>query len=304
HAPRSMKWMSILMLIVTIIWAANAVAGKFALRGFPPLALAQLRVGGATLGFLAVYIGLRGWPKFGFTRRDWLFMAIAGFNGVTLNQVFYLTGLERTSVAHTALIVSLGPVMVLVIAYFMRMETLTPGKTLGMLIAFGGTAALAFGAPSTAVKAGIVGDALLLIGRLAFSYYTILVKQGANRYDALTLNTATFALGSLMMLPLSAPSLWKTHWRAVPAEAWEGLIFMVVFASVVAYLLFAYALTAMTASQASAYIYLAPVIAIALSVWLLAEAMTWRIGVAGAMILFGLFLTGQGKAEPEAGAVE
>ncbi|MGH9354158.1 MAG: DMT family transporter [Terriglobia bacterium] len=296
--------MSILMLAVTFIWAANAVAGKFALRGFPPLALAQLRVGGATVGFLIVYVALRGWPKLGFTRRDWIFMALAGLNGVTLNQDFYLTGLFRTSVAHTALIVALGPVLVLVLACLMRMETLTAGKTLGMVIAFCGVGALTFGAPSTAVKASLMGDALLLIGRLAFSYYTILVKQGAGRYDALTLNTVTFALGSLMMLPISAHALWKTHWRAVPVEAWEGLIFMVVFASVVAYLLFAYVLTAMTASQASAYIYLAPVIAIALSVWLLAETVTWRIGVAGALILFGLFLTGQGKAEPEAGAME
>ncbi len=292
------------MLTVTFIWAANAVAGKFALRGFPPLALAQLRVGGATVGFLIVYVALHGWPKFGFTPSDWVFMALAGLNGVTLNQAFYLTGLSRTSVAHTALIVALGPVLVLVLARLMRMETLTAGKTLGTVIAFCGVGALALGAPSTAVKASLAGDALLLTGRLAFSYYTILIKQGAGRYDLLTLNTVTFALGSLMMLPISVHALWKTHWRAVPVEAWEGLIFMVVFASVVAYLLFAYVLTAMTASQASAYIYLAPVIAIALGVWLLAETVTWRIGVAGAMILFGLFLTGQGKAEPEAGAME
>lgn len=296
--------MSVLMLAVTVIWAANSVAGKFALRGFPPLALAQLRVTGATVGFFAVYFVHRGWPKFGFSRADWVFMALAGFSGVTLNQVFYLTGLLRTSVAHTALIVSLGPVMVLALACFMRMETLTPGKTAGMAIAFCGVAVLAFGAHSAAVGAGLIGDALLLIARSAFSYYTILVRQGAHRYDSLTLNAVTFALGSLMMLPISVRSLWETRWQAVPAQAWGGLVFMVVFASVVAYLLFAYVLTAMTASQASAYIYLTPFITIGLGMWLLAETITWRLGVAGAMILFGLFLTGEGKTEPEAGAME
>lgn len=292
------------MFAVTFIWAANSVAGKFALRGFPPLALAQLRVTGAALGFLAVYIVMRGWPRLGFTRADWIFMALAAFNGVMLNQDFYLTGLVRTSVAHTALIVSIGPVMVLALACFMRMETLTAGKTAGMAIAFCGVAVLALDAPSAAVKAGLIGDALLLIARLAFSYYTILVKQGAHRYDSLTLNTVTFVLGGLMMLPLSVHSLWVTRWRTVPTEAWEGLFFMVVFASVVAYLLFAHVLTAMTASQASAYIYLSPIIAIALGMWLLSETITWMVGVAGAMILFGLFLTGEGKTEPEAGAAE
>lgn len=295
------------MFIVTFIWAANAVAGKFALRGFPPLALAELRVVGAAIGFSAIYIALRGWPKLRFARAarwDWIFMIMAAFTGVTLNQALYLTGLSRTSVAHTALIIALGPVVVLVLACSMRMEKLTAGKTAGMLIAFCGAGALAFSEPSTAVKASVIGDGLLLIGRFAFSHYTILVKQGARRYDSLTLNAATYILGALMLVPLSAHSLWTMSWRATPATAWAGLFFMVVFASVVAYSLFAYVLTEMTASQASAYIYLAPVIAIGLGMWLLSEKVTWRVGVAGALILFGLFVTGQDKTEPEAGAIE
>ncbi len=299
-----MGWMHVFMLAVTILWAANSVAAKFALRGLDPLALAELRVAGATAGFFAVYVAVRGWPVLRFNRRDWIFMILAGLNGVTLNQGLYLTGLFRTSVAHAVLIVALGPVMVLVIAWFMGMEKLTGRKAMGMAIAFCGVGALILAKPRGEAAATRLGDALLLVGRLAFSYYTIMVKQGAERYDSLTLNTATFACGGLMLAPASARELARTHWAAVPLEAWLGLAFMVILASVVAYTLFAHVLTRMTASQASAYIYLAPPIAIGLGAWLLAEPVTWRIGVAGALILFGLFLTGEERLEPEAGAIE
>ncbi|MGH9397822.1 MAG: DMT family transporter [Terriglobia bacterium] len=299
-----MGWMGVLMLCVTFIWAANAVAGKFALRGFSPMALAELRVVGATAGFVLVYIILRGWPKLHFTRREWGFMALAGLNGVTLNQGFYLSGLSRTSVAHTALIVALGPVVVLVLACLLRMEALTAAKSLGMVIAFCGVAALTIGKPSEASGASWLGDILMLAGRVAFAYYTILLKQGAGRYDTLTLSMVTFGLGALMLAPFSVHAIVKTRWQAAPPLAWVGLAFMIIFASVVAYLLFAHVLTVMTASQAAAYIYLSPVIAIGLGVWLLSEIITWKVLVGGGMILFGLFLTGKGKQEPEAGTAE
>ncbi|MDE3181756.1 MAG: DMT family transporter [Acidobacteriota bacterium] len=290
------------MLLVTFLWAANAVAGKFALRGFSPMALAELRVAGATAGFLVVYVILRGWPRLHFTRREWGFMALAGLNGVTLNQGFYVTGLSSTSVAHTALIVALGPVIVLVLACLLHMEKLTAAKAIGMAIAFCGVAALALGKPASGATG--VGDLLMLAGRVAFAYYTILLKQAAGRFDALTLTMVTFGLGGLMLAPVGIPSVAKIQWRGVTPAAWAGLAFMIIFASVVAYLLFAHVLTVMTASQAAAYIYLSPVIAIGLGVWLLSEIITWKVLLGGAMILFGLFLTGQGKREPEAGTAE
>ncbi|MGH9326653.1 MAG: DMT family transporter [Terriglobia bacterium] len=293
--------MNLLMLWATVFWAANAVAGKFALRGFPPMALAELRVVGAAAGFWLVFIVLRGWPRFHLTRREWIFMGLAGLNGVTLNQVFYLGGLSKTSVAHTALIIALGPIVVLALACALHMESWTAGKTFGVVVAFCGVAVLTIARPSKANGTSWTGDLLLLVGRLAFAYYTILMKQGAEHYDALTLNALTFTVGAVFLIPFSVPSLVRASWRNLPSQSWEGLAFMVIFGTVLAYLVYAFALTVMTASQAAAFSYLAPVIAIALGVWLLSESITWRVWAGGAMILLGIFFTGKGGAEePEA----
>lgn len=292
-----MGMMNFLMLWVTFFWAANAVAGKFALRGFSPMALAQLRATGTAAGFVVIYIAWRGWPSLRLSRREWIFIALAGFNGVTINQVTYLGGLSRTSVAHTALIIALGPVLVLALARLMRMEALTAAKAGGMVLAFCGVGVLTIGKPSAASGASWVGDIILLAGRLSFAYYTILLKQGGERYDSLTLNTLTFTVGAILLLPFTMHSLWGAHWQGVPVVAWEGLVFMVIFGTLLAYLLYAFALTVMSASRAISFVYLSPVFAIGLGVWLLAETITWRVWVAGALILVGLYFTGQGKAE-------
>lgn len=289
--------MNFIMLWVTFFWAANAVAGKFALRGFSPMALAQLRATGTAVGFIVIYIAWRGWAPLRFSRREWIFIALAGFNGVTINQVTYLGGLSRTSVAHTALIIALGPVLVLALARLMHMETLTAAKGAGMILAFGGVGVLTLGKPSATSGASWVGDLILLAGRLAFAYYTILLKRGGERYDSLTLNTFTFAAGAILLVPFTLHSLFRAHWQGVPTAAWEGLGFMVIFGTLLAYLLYAFALTAMSASRAISFVYLAPVFAIGLGVWLLSETITWRVWVAGALILLGLYFTGQGKAE-------
>jgi drug/metabolite transporter (DMT)-like permease len=292
----SMKLMNFIMLAVTLFWAANAVAGKFALRGFNPLALAQLRVAGTALGFLAIYFAWHGWPR-QLSRRDWIFMGIGGLTGVTLNQLTYIDGLSRTSVAHTAWIIALGPILVLALAILMRMEALTAEKAWGMAIAFCGVGVLTIGRPPAGTGANWVGDLILLAGRLAFACFTILLKKGSDHYDSLTLNTLTFTAGAVLMIPFSFTALVHVHWRAIPAYAWEALAFMIFFGTLLAYLLYAFALTVMTASQAISFVYLSPLMTIGLGVWLLTETLTWKVGVAGALILLGLYFTGQGDAE-------
>ena len=74
---------------------------------------------------------------------------------------------------------------------------------------------------------------------------------------------------------------------------------MILFGSVVPYLIYAFALTELAASRVSAFSYLQPVIATALAIWLLAERLTVRAVVGGALILLGVYLT-----ERETGIIE
>jgi len=287
--------MHLLMLGVTFCWATNIVAGKEALTGFAPLALAQLRVTGAGLIYAMAFLASR--RSLRLSRRAWATLFLVALNGVTLNQLFFIGGLARSTVTHTGLIVALGPVMVLVLACLMRMEALTPSKLAGMLIAFAGVGLLsAKGAPSGHGSYWL-GDLILLAGSAVFAYYTILVKKVADAYDALSLNMLTFVMGAILMVPFSVSTLRGAHWTALGARAWWGLAYMVVLGTVVPYMLFAIALTGLAASRVAAFSYLQPIIAMALGLWLLSEKLTWNVVIGGTLILAGVYLTERQRGE-------
>ena len=286
-----------LMLLATFCWAANIIAAKEALPGFGPLALAALRIVGAALLFAILFLARGKHLTFRLTARHWLVMTLLALSGVTFNQFFFIGGLARTSVAHAGLIVAVGPVMVLVLSCLMRLEALTVPKFVGMLISFGGVAVLTTGKAGQGNGAYWVGDVMLLAGSVVFAYYTILVKEVADQYDARTLNTLAFGVGTLLMVPFGTWWVLDVRWTAVSFHAWWGLAFMVVFGSVVPYLLFAIAMTELTASRVAAFSYVQPVIATGLGIWLLGERLTLKIVLGGTLILAGVYLTERERGE-------
>ena len=289
--------MHFLLFWGTVFWASNIVAGKEAVSAFGAMGLAQLRLAGAALLFAALFVAWRGRPDLRFSGRQWLALASVAFNGMTLNQICFINGLARTSVAHTGLIVALGPVMVLALSCLMRLELITLPKFLGMLISFGGVAILTLGGAEKGSAAHWQGDLIVLAGSASFAYYTIQIKEIANQYDALTLNTLTFAVGALLMIPFATRSVLHIRWANVNPGAWGGLAFMIVLGTVVSYLFYAFALTELSASRVAAFAYLQPVVAALLGVWLLAEKITPRVVAGGALILLGVYLAQRERGE-------
>lgn len=282
---------SALMLIATFCWASNIVAGKFALTGFDALALAQLRMGGAALLYWIIYIAWHGRPSLRLNKKQWLTVTLMAVTGVTLNQIFYIGGLAKTSVTHTGLIQAIGPVIVMLLAATMRIEALTFRKIIGMVVSFVGVAVLLIEKPASGSGAHWVGDVMLLVASAVFSYYTILMKNMANVYDSLTLNALVFGLGAILLIPFCASSVEKVPWRHLPPQAWYGLVYMVVFGSLVAYFIYAFALQELSASKVAAFSYLQPVMAAALGVWLLNETISTKAVMGGILILLGIYLT-------------
>jgi drug/metabolite transporter (DMT)-like permease len=284
--------MHLLMLLATFCWAANIVAGKEALKGLDPLALAQLRVIGAAVLFGLVFIGWQKEPMPRLTRRGWLDLLAVAACGVTFNQLFFIGGLAKSSATHTGMVVAVIPVMVLVLSCALRMEPLTMLKFVGMLTSFVGVAIL------TTAKAGRgQGDLILLAGSAVFALFTIIVKRLGNSYRPLAMNTVAFGLGSVLMLPFGLRSVLHVNWKLVTFSVWWGLGFMAVFGSVVAYLAFAVALTELTASRVAAFGYLQPMLATGLSIWLLGERITTAFFISGILILSGVYLAERERGE-------
>ena len=281
-----------LIFLMIFFWSANYIIGKVALREFPPLLLSGVRITIAGLLMLPIY--WRG-RKTHLDLRSIALLAGLGVLGVTLNQLCFVVGLGRTTVAHASIIVSLGPVLVLLIAASRRLEKLTARKLAGMLVAMAGVAALRlFQDDETGRHASLFGDTFIFLSTLFFALFTVFGKPVTRRYDASTVNTFAYGGGALALAPMT---IWQASIHPLSqfsATAWVCAFYMALCPSVLAYLIYYYALTHIEASRVASFSYLQPVFATAMAVFLLDERLTAAVVLAGAAILAGVYITERG----------
>jgi len=285
-----------LILLMVFLWSGNYIAAKFALREFPPLLLCGLRM---------ILAGAFLWPVYVWERRKriepWMPNEIAvlvglGLFGVTLNQVFFVLGLSRTSVAHSAIIIGLIPILVLLVAAGMRMEKLTARKISGMLVALAGLVVLR--AWPTGHESGsgatALGDFIIFLAGLTFALFTVFGKKVTHRHTAVQVNTFAYVTGALALSPATIWGMRRFPVASVSAGAWLALVYMALFSSVVAYLIYYHALTHIAASRLSAFSYLQPVVATLMAVPTLGEPITVPLLAGGAVIFAGVWMTERG----------
>lgn len=285
------------MLSVTCLIAGNFLAGKYGLQGFAPSALAQLRVSAAALVLVGIFLSRGKHSRLPARFKEWLVLAALAFLGITVNQLCFMNGLARTSVLHAGLIGGLGPVVILGLSVLTAVETFTVLKVSGMLISLGGVILLVTQKAGSGAQPTLVGDAIVFGATAAFASYIVLEKRIVGRYDNLTLNAVIFGLGALLMLPFTVRSIVAVRWSDVPLRAWWGLGFMAFGGSVIAYVLYAFALSKLTASKVGAFSFLQPILVAVLAVLFANEHITVMESVGGVLVLVGMYLAGSPAAK-------
>lgn len=234
----------------------------------------------------------------GFVVRDFWTFVYLGFFGVTINQMCFTIGLHFTSVSHSAVIVGLSPIYILVLAVLFGLERATGHKAVGMFIALAGVAVLASEHGLSTHSASIEGDAITMAGSLGFAMYGVLGKRVAGRYDTLTMTAFTHFAGSLIVLPLAireAMALNVAGHLHQPWQVWEALLYMAVFSSALAYVFYFWLLRYLEASQLSAFTYLLPVLATILGIVWLGEKGSWTQVFGAVMSLGGVYWIESGR---------
>lgn len=294
--------------VLVVVWAGNFIAAKIGLLYLPPLAMASFRVVLAGLVMIPVYFYCLRLAAFaeagelrrrGFAARDFWVFVYLGFFGVTVNQMCFTIGLHFTSVSHSAVIVGLSPIYILLLAVLFRLEQATGHKVIGMAIALAGVAVLASEHGISAHSASIEGDAITMAGSLGFAMYGVLGKRVAGRYDTMTMTAFTHFAGALIVLPLAIDEARMLHGAGhlqQPWRVWAALLYMAVFSSALAYVFYFWLLRYLEASQLSAFTYLMPVLATILGIVWLGEKGSWIQVLGGVMALGGVYWIESGRS--------
>ena len=131
------KFLYLKLVLVTVFWGGTFLTGQITSKAISPVLGAFGRFLAASL-FLAVVLPLREreWPR--INRRQALLILAGAATGIVSYNLFFFSGLKLIETNRASLIVALNPVMIMLMASMVRMERLTVGRVIGILVALFG----------------------------------------------------------------------------------------------------------------------------------------------------------------------
>jgi drug/metabolite transporter (DMT)-like permease len=288
--------------LAVIFWGASFVATKVLLRDLTPATIVVARFG-MGLALLLVVVRLRRESN-PIRRRELPFLAFLGFIGIAFHQWLQANGLKTATATVTAWIIATIPVFIVILSWLILGEKLSKPQLGGIVLAAGGTVAVISGGNLSALVEGGVGtagDILIIISAINWALFTVLSKrvihssEGSQTQDQIggrnpiRVILVVMGFGWVFCLPWAIIDGGWQGLAVLDGRGWAALIFLGVACSGLAYLLWYYALDALSAAQTGVFHYIQPLVTTVLAGPMLGEAATATISLGGAVILLGVW---------------
>ena len=275
-------------LLIVLAWGVSFVSTKVLLdNGLRP---AEIYIYRFLLAYLLVLCVCHK-RMFSNSLRDELLFATCGLCGGSIYFIAENTALEYTLVSNVSLITAISPLLTtFLIGMIYKSERPSKGIYIGSIVALMGVACVIFNS-SFVVKMNPIGDLLSFAAALSWAVYSLVLRKLNALYSIMLISRKTFFYGVLTALPymLTEPQITSPT-VLLQADVWPHMLFLGVFASMIAYVIWAQSVKHLGAITASNYIYLQPIVTLIASVIILSETIT-IVGYLGcALILGGLWL--------------
>ena len=276
-ARRSTDWLALGAALLTVmVWASAFVGIRAAGADITPgpLAFGRLFVGSLVLG--AVVLVRRGPLPRGRELVLTVATGIVWFGGYNLA----LNAAERLVDAGTAaMLVSVGPLLIVVFAGLFLGEGFPPRLLIGSLVAFAGAVVIGLAVRGTGTGADVGwGIVFSVVAAVAYAAGVTIEKPALRRGSALQVTWLACGVGTLVTLPF-APGLLAEASRA-PASSLAWVLYLGTFPTALAFTTWAFALGRTNAGLLGSTTYLAPPLAIALG-WLMLGEVPPALAIAG-----------------------
>lgn len=276
-APRDLA----LLLAINAIWGFNLVASKTGVEHFPPVLFTALRFGLVAL-VLAPF--LRWHPG----RMDRLLVAAVLSGGVQYALLFI--GLAQVEhVGSVAIATQLGVPFTTLLSVLLLGEVVRWRRRLGIALAFGGVAVIAFEPGVLAERSGL---ALVIASAFMGSLGLVAVKWLGESLTPFELQ-AWFAWTGLPVLFFLTFWLEEGHAAALASASpleWGAVLYTAFVATLVGHTGFYYLMQRYPVTSLSPLTLLSPVFGVAFAMLFFGEPLTPRIVVGGLLTLTGVLI--------------
>jgi drug/metabolite transporter (DMT)-like permease len=270
---------------------AAVVATRKVIGDVAPLNLAFLRyaIGGACL---AAFVSTLRPGTLRIPRDQLLPIALLGVLMYALIPVLFNTSLQYTTASRGAVILALMPLFTAVLGAFARSERLQPVQWLGVALSIGGVAVVfaESGLGLTDGRRVAFGNALMVIAALVGAVYSVRARPYLQHFGAPPVAAIAMLSGAaLLFLPVLFRGVIG-EMRDASTETSLLVLYLAIPGGAIGFFLTSYALSRLTATQATLYINLNPIVATILAALLLDEPLTRWFGLGFALVIAGLLL--------------
>lgn len=282
------------LFLTSIIWGTTWIVTKVAVRDIHPLYFAGIRQMIAGLCFILFFVIRK---KAVFPRpKQWIYLFAMGFLMFVISNGFTIWGVKYINSGLGAILGALFPLFVAIIDWKLGQKA-KPNLTssIGLLLGITGVAIIFYEHLADFANAGFrFGILLSLTACFTWAVGTIITTRNLinlDRYYAL--GWQMLIAGSILNI-ISHKAGFSIPLSKVTVHTWLSIAYMVLFASVVAFVAFLYSLQHLPTTLASIYAYINPVVAVALGHFVLAESWSLALLVGALVTLAGVYLVNRG----------
>ncbi|NOX35027.1 MAG: DMT family transporter [Deltaproteobacteria bacterium] len=278
------------ILGAVFLWGSSFSAMRIILRDLNPFAVMFCRL---FIAFVCIIpISGKLFPK-SYKKGDWKILLPMVLFQPCLYFLFESNALTFTTSSQAGIIAACLPLMVAVAAWFFLSETISVKTITGLILSISGVVVLTIFQDSHANAPHPVVGNLLELGAMASACTNmILIKKLSFRYSTWSLTAMQIFAGLVFFLPglkyviVANPSIWTMKLVLL-------LVYLGTFVSFVAFGLYNWGISKVSASRASVFINLVPITAILLGWMVLGETLNPIQIAATIIVISGVFLSNQ-----------
>jgi len=162
-------------------------------------------------------------------------------------------------------------------------------KAIGIGVAMIGVYQISYSPETQTDDKQLIGNIILIVAGFIFALYNFTTRKVVKKYSMITISFYQTLAGAITFIPLAL--IEKSSWQTPDIRSFLTLLYLGVFCSVIAFLLYNFGLRKLSSSSAMMLMNLVPIFGVLFSVLLLHEVVGINQFIGGIIVLLGVVLS-------------
>jgi len=280
------------LFLTAIFWGGTFIAGRMLADNVGPFSAAFLRFLVASAFLVPLTWRMEGrLPR--VTKDQIIPVVLLGLTGVFSYNALFFKGLQLIDAGRAAIIIANNPIFITIFSALIFKETLTPLKTVGVLISVtGAVVVISRGDLSIIFSGGIGWGEVFIFGCVAsWVTYSLIGKTVMSHLSPLASVSYSAVIGAVLLLGPALAEGMTADFGQYQIKDWMSIFYLGVFGTVLGFVWYYQGIQSIGPMKASLFINFVPISAIIMAYFVLNEPITPSLAVGTIFVCTGVYLT-------------